>query len=74
MTKKPTEESAAKKHAHNIRQLNKTKYGREVIEYLVKRSGFYDELGNADQKKQNDRTAQRDFVVRHIIKPINQGD
>ena len=68
------EESAFKKHAHNIRQLNRTKYGQQVIEYLVKQAGFYDQLGNADQKKQNDRVAVRDFVVKNIINPINKGE
>lgn len=67
-------ESAAKRHAHNIRMMNRTKNGKAVLEYLVKQAGFYETLQHEDQKKQNARVAERDFVVRHIVGPINKGE
>lgn len=67
-------ETAAQRHAHNVRALNRTKNGKAVLDYLVKKAGFYDTLGHEDQKKQNDRLAERDFVVRNIINPINKGE
>lgn len=66
-------ESAAKRHGHNVRMLNRTKNGKAVLDYLVKQAGFYDTIQHEDQKKQNARVAERDFIVRHIVGPINKG-
>ena len=66
-------ETAAKRHAHNVRALNRTKSGKAVLDYLVKQAGFFETLQHEDQKKQNTRVAERDFVVRHIVNPINKG-
>ena len=66
-------ESASKRHGHAIRALARTKNGKAVLDYLVEAGGFYQEICSDDPRKQDRRAAERDFVVRHIVKPLSKG-